>query len=941
MMVLTFICCYSSSYRIHIRKYSSNSKDIIIDEFFKKLDEKLKSISSLSDKSNVSQYQDEVIKLLHERKPRNGSSLTDDELVELQHKIEDLTMKFDDTCIYHTIPNLIKRLIRKDKPTAKDYLKSHLQSQDDIELLYYFDQYTIEAIILNVLSMVFHSLKVDSAVRVATLLEQLDSTVRVQAALLKSRKPSKPSNEDRLKEEVSEVKSDKKKGNRRSKLKIYAIGAHLVDFLVERELISLSDQKNMNDYINKKKGKFYLPLNVYVICNFDLSILPIKLNLPMVCPPSPWTVYDSEKNPSTLSDLHGGYLSQPTGDIYHRYRLLTSHNYTIYYINIGPQYDILLKVMNLLQLEPFMINREVLSFILNNRDRLVELGLLMPSFLASLNHKEASDILRKSYDEDDSIRNVSTFPSLFQTLLKRIQRARTESFILTLASAYDGYKFYLPAFLDFRGRIYRSGILHFHERDIARSLIVFANNNYKSSSYNCRTVLISAAPFHYKSFVSITDSIQWYIDNKSVFNTSDDSLIQFAQKAKNPFQFIANVLAIEGDETDPATFPVTKDASASAYQIMSYLLLDVDLAMRTNLIQSPNENKIRDIYSEILEELKPFLHDNLDHTISTGICSRINRKLVKAIFMPLIYGKTVISIARDIQDALSSFLTYKESYQVASLCMKFWKQRYPNIVNLIKLISHIGWFSSSLNRPVYYSVPMFTTVQDYMCLKPANIWIFDRINKKRRKVTLRIPTQIRDLRKSEVSTFVNFIHQKDAFIAMNVVIQAAINFDTRLYTVHDNFITTPTFSNELPKIYSDVFRDLHSPLELINKLIDVNLIKPILSNYMDINDEETIIYVDTKEWLSKIKANCYHSVKNPIPLDHLKELLERLIPKSISKREKDKWEKRILVILTAYDNNVHAVCGPVNSINDSGAAHADKWKEFKSKLRNSYYCLNY
>lgn len=117
-------------------------------------------------------------------------------------------MKFDDKCIYHTIPNLIKRLIRKDKPSAKDYLKNCLQSQDDLELLYYFDQYTLEAIILNVLSMVFHSLKVDSAVRVATLLDQLDSAVRVQAALLKSRKLSNkttnPSNEEQQKEEKTE-----------------------------------------------------------------------------------------------------------------------------------------------------------------------------------------------------------------------------------------------------------------------------------------------------------------------------------------------------------------------------------------------------------------------------------------------------------------------------------------------------------------------------------------------------------------------------------------------------------------------------------------------------------------------------------------------------------------------------------------------------------------
>ena len=36
--------------------------------------------------------------------------------------------------------------------------------------------------------------------------------------------------------------------------------------------------------------------------------------------------------------------------------------------------------------------------------------------------------------------------------------------------------------------------------------------------------------------------------------------------------------------------------------------------------------------------------------LSTIVCSRLTRKLVKAIFMPMIHGKTVISTARDIHD---------------------------------------------------------------------------------------------------------------------------------------------------------------------------------------------------------------------------------------------------------------------------------------------------
>jgi hypothetical protein len=44
--------------------------------------------------------------------------------------------------------------------------------------------------------------------------------------------------------------------------------------------------------------------------------------------------------------------------------------------------------------------------------------------------------------------------------------------------------------------------------------------------------------------------------------------------------------------------------------------------------------------------------------------------------------------------------------------------------------------------------------------KQVNIWIYDRKNKKRRQVTLRIPLQERDRRKKASAIFANFIHHK-------------------------------------------------------------------------------------------------------------------------------------------------------------------------------------
>lgn len=47
-------------------------------------------------------------------------------------------------------------------------------------------------------------------------------------------------------------------------------------------------------------------------------------------------------------------------------------------------------------------------------------------------------------------------------------------------------------------------------------------------------------------------------------------------------------------------------------------------------------------------------------------------------------------------------------------------------------------------------------------MESHSLWVYDKINKKRRKLTLRVSSEERDRKKTEVSTFVHFIHQKDA-----------------------------------------------------------------------------------------------------------------------------------------------------------------------------------
>ncbi|XP_022849119.1 uncharacterized protein LOC111371393 [Olea europaea var. sylvestris] len=574
---------------------------------------------------------------------------------------------------------------------------------------------SLEAIIIVVLSSLFHCIQENPAVRVSTLIDHLTMAVRSQAIMLKERHLAlNPSTSDRRKSHF-----DKKK-----KSKDFSFGVLLVEFLVNRELISFSKELNFNDfYVVKKKGKFYLPINYYAICNFDLSILPIKLNLPMVCKPMAWA--SSSENPSSLSDMRGGYLSMPIGYFYqHRYQLLSSRDFFHFHIKFETDYTILSGIMNELQSHAFEINKDVLTFINQNYDQLVKSGLLMPKFLASLNVSKSIDLLRMSYVEDPSLMKVCNYQNLVKEFMKRIQRARYETFIINLVSAYEGYRFYLPSFLDFHGRIYRSGILHFHERDLARSLIVFSNtpsDNFQLDSDekkdNVYMVLSSAATFHYKKFISYDDPHQWYLDQKSLINSSDESLIHFAIAAREPYQFISKVLCIEGGKTDHMKIPITQGASASAYQLMSFFLLDKEVAKQTNLIPaSYDHQKINDIYTFFLEELKVYLHNKLDTNLFKVVVPRLTRKLIKVLFMPLIYGKTLKSMAGDIYNHYitnhrdgtqsSNLLSRWESALVALHMNNFFQERFPGIVNLMELIMLVGYLPPWANP--YSIVHLYT-----------------------------------------------------------------------------------------------------------------------------------------------------------------------------------------------------------------------------------------
>lgn len=173
--------------------------------------------------------------------------------------------------------------------------------------------------------------------------------------------------------------------------------------------------------------------------------------------------------------------------------------------------------------------------------------------------------------------------------------------------------------------------------------------------------------------------------------------------------------------------------------------------------------------------------------------------------MPLIYGKTQYSIGNDLRKLPNgNLLTMKES---ASQCVKYFSEHYESIAQFMTLLNTIGWFCSKLDRPVIYNTSYITTVQDYMCSAITKISIYDKMIKLNRKATLKLPTPAHDSRKTYTATCVNFIHQRDAYIAMKVV-EEVTRRQISVYTVHNNFITPATHTEMMPNIYTNVIKKM-------------------------------------------------------------------------------------------------------------------------------------
>ena len=173
------------------------------------------------------------------------------------------------------------------------------------------------------------------------------------------------------------------------------------------------------------------------------------------------------------------------------------------------------------------------------------------------------------------------YKSVLANAVEEINRAKWENARLELFSMLKGLKYYFPPFVDFRGRIYRTGLISPHERVMIRALSCFAWEKVCSPEKHtkCRRILTLYLGHQIKRCRNNDEAIQealLFQDSNGQFDT-----VQLLKYAKNEFLAVRAALWLNKG-VHLHCCPISCDTSSSAYQFLAYLTCDNDLAEKTN-----------------------------------------------------------------------------------------------------------------------------------------------------------------------------------------------------------------------------------------------------------------------------------------------------------------------------------------------------------------------
>ena len=424
-------------------------------------------------------------------------------------------------------------------------------------------------------------------------------------------------------------------------------------------------------------------------------------------------------------------------------------------------------------------------------------------------------------------------------------RSQQASFLTDLNEAAEYAKYpevYLPATLDFRGRVYAKPHLNHQRADYVKSLWLFAEGKpldvaglayLKIHTANCGDFgKVSKAPF--------VDRLMWVEDHWSLLiQTAKDPWADlWWTNADSPFCFLAacNELRKYEEENDKyiCHLPIAIDGSCSGLQHYSAMLRDEAGGSYVNL--TPSETP-QDVYKEVAGIVNQLvLEDSQDPMAQEWLAHKVDRKVTKRATMTLCYGSKQFGwreqLMEDFMNQYQKEVTLgqrekhpftepkKASGYMAKKLDVALRKTVKAAVEGMDWLQDTASLLASENKPVVWTTPVgFPVVNGYYepILKQLDI----KIKGKRQRQTLLLGYTDKLKRTKQRSTIApNFVHSYDACHLMMVAIEAKKRGINSMLLIHDSFGCLPTDMAEFANIVREEFVSLyenHDPFQNIHE----------------------------------------------------------------------------------------------------------------------------
>lgn len=364
---------------------------------------------------------------------------------------------------------------------------------------------------------------------------------------------------------------------------------------------------------------------------------------------------------------------------------------------------------------------------------------------------------------------------------------------------------------------------------------------------------------------------EWVKSNK---NNILEMKPEFMLGADSKINFTAFCLVMRELEKDPnykVNLPIFLDATCSGIQHLAALIRDLELASRVNLKPQTNDNKVEDIYSEIVDPINKEINDFGDKNILFGKFKEIkfDRKILKLSIMTKVYNVTIYGIAEQLADVLESreeiierdsddqydrkeqkiiyfkaptknngFVELQRSdlFIIAKIIHEKVFIMYPSLRHIYDYFISIAKLFVKLKIPLSWFTPsgLFIT-QNY--LKSEAHKLSFKIGGLSNSLVLRKITDRMDTAKQVQAIIPNVIHSLDASHLINIINTAIKNKFGPILTIHDCFGTHPNKMGYLSDLVKKEFVLLYSEANFLDKFHN-NVIEWIKKNNFEVLEEK-------------------------------------------------------------------------------------------------------